>query len=172
MSLFKDDYFGKEEAEKYGSLIIEQLAGKTVSKRKDTAEFPGGLIYEANILQIDTWDLLKALEGMCHTKDALEIDDSTYKVRRKSLAETIVKAFLDSKEIVPVYVKRADGMIDPMQNVFLSTSLSRSEMSECMKKLVPEWNVMLRYGNYHANNASFKGYWVFSKGMNKEEVRR
>jgi len=73
--------FGKEEADKYGDLIAEKLKGKTVSKRKDKAEEPGGLIYEANELGMeDFWDLLKALEGMCSQGRAEEIDDSTYLV--------------------------------------------------------------------------------------------
>ena len=75
------DYFGKEQAEKYGDLIAENLSGKTVSKRKDLAEQPGGLIYEAEQLGIDMWDLLEALEGMCYQGRASEIDDSTYKVK-------------------------------------------------------------------------------------------
>ena len=73
-------YFGDEAAAKYGELIQSKLAGKTVSKRRDTAEEPGGLIYEANKLGIDMWDLLEALEGMCYEGRAQEIDDSTYRV--------------------------------------------------------------------------------------------
>ena len=76
-----DDYFGKEQADKYGDLIAENLSGQTVSKRKDLAEQSGGLIYEANLLGIDMWDLLEALEGMCYQGRAIEIDDSTYKVK-------------------------------------------------------------------------------------------
>ena len=60
-----DDYFGQTAAAAYGDLISDNLKGKTVSKRKDTANEPGGLIYEANELDIDMWDLLEALEGMC-----------------------------------------------------------------------------------------------------------
>lgn len=74
-----DFYFGKEEAEKYGDLICEKLASQKISKRKDRAEAPGGLIYEANKLGIaDFFDLLKALEGLCYQGRAQEIDDSTY----------------------------------------------------------------------------------------------
>ena len=73
--------FGKEKAEKYGELIIQNLSGKTVSKRVEGAEKEGGLIYEANKLGIDMWDLLEALEGMCRIGKAEEIDDSTYLVR-------------------------------------------------------------------------------------------
>lgn len=77
----RDDlYFGQEQADKYGDLICEQLAGKTVSKRKDKAKEPGGLIYEADKLGIDMWDLLEALEGLCYQGKASEIDDSTYQV--------------------------------------------------------------------------------------------
>lgn len=73
--------FGKEKVEKYGDLIIQNLSGKTVSKRVEGAEKEGGLIYEANKLGIDMWDLLEALEGMCCIGKAEEIDDSTYLVR-------------------------------------------------------------------------------------------
>ena len=76
----KDSYFGEEKAKEYGDMIAEKLAGKTVSKRKDTAEQSGGLIYEANKHGIGMWDLLEALEGMCHEGRAREINDSTYKV--------------------------------------------------------------------------------------------
>ncbi len=72
---------GKEKAERYGKQITSALSGKTVSKRKDKAEQPGGLIYEAKLLGIDMWDLLEALEGMCYVGTAVEIDDSTYLVR-------------------------------------------------------------------------------------------
>lgn len=73
--------FGLEKAEKYGSLISTRLSRKTISKRKDKAEEPGGLIYEAYELGIDMWDLLEALEGMCYLGKAREIDDSTYWVK-------------------------------------------------------------------------------------------
>lgn len=73
-------YFGKDAADKYGNLIADHLKGKSVSKRKSTANAPGGLIYEANKLGIDMWDLLEALEGMCADGRAEEIDDSTYKI--------------------------------------------------------------------------------------------
>lgn len=75
-----DRYFGETAAKKYGDLIVQKLISKTVSKRKDRAEQPGGLIYEANKLGIDMWDLLEALEGLCHQGRAIEIDDSTYEV--------------------------------------------------------------------------------------------
>jgi len=73
--------FGKEKAEKYGKRITAALSGKTVSKRKDKAKDPGGLVYEAKQLGMDIWDLLEALEGMCSEGTAEEIDDSTYLVR-------------------------------------------------------------------------------------------
>lgn len=73
--------FGEEEAKKYGDKVSAALSGKTVSKRKDRAEEPGGLIYEAKHLDMDMWDLLKCLEGMCYVGRAAEIDDSTYLVR-------------------------------------------------------------------------------------------
>lgn len=73
-------YFGKEAFEKYGDLVKDNLSGKTVSKRIALANDPGGLIYEADMLGIDKFDLLECLEGMCYNGLAQEIDDSTYKV--------------------------------------------------------------------------------------------
>lgn len=73
--------FGLPEAKKYGKQIQKALSGKTVSKRKDKAEEPGGLIYEADKLGLNMWDLLRALEGMCYLRMADEIDDSTYKIK-------------------------------------------------------------------------------------------
>lgn len=75
-----DEYYGQTAAATYGDLIADRLRGKSVSKRRDTANEPGGLIYEANKLGIDMWDLLEALEGMCNEGRAREIDDSTYKI--------------------------------------------------------------------------------------------
>ena len=75
--------FGTEEALIYGSAISGALSGKTVSKRRELADEPGGLAYEANALGIDMWDLLRALEGMCRSGDVQEIDDSTYLIGGK-----------------------------------------------------------------------------------------
>lgn len=75
-----DLYFGQVAFEKYGDLVLRELNGKTVSKSKALAKEPGGLIYEANKLGIDLYDLLEALEGMCYNGTAREIDDSTYRV--------------------------------------------------------------------------------------------
>ena len=75
-----DEYYGQTAAATYGDLIADRLKGRAVSKRRDTANEPGGLIYEANKLGIDIWDLLEALEGMCNEGRAREIDDSTYKI--------------------------------------------------------------------------------------------
>lgn len=75
-----DEYYGQTAAATYGDLIADRLKGRAVSKRRDTANEPGGLIYEANKLGIDMWDLLEALEGMCNEGRAREIDDSTYKI--------------------------------------------------------------------------------------------
>ena len=76
-------FFGKEEAQKYGAIVKKQLSGKIISKRKVDDGKPGSLRYESELLQIDGFDLftlLETLEGMCHTGDAVEIDDSHYKV--------------------------------------------------------------------------------------------
>lgn len=75
-----DFYYGKSEYEQYGDQVSKVLKGQTISKRIDKAEEPGGLIYEANELGMDMWDLLACLEGMCHNGKATEIDDSTYMI--------------------------------------------------------------------------------------------
>ena len=80
MGRYDDEYYGQTAAATYGDLIADRLKGKSVSKRRDTANEPGGLIYEANKLGIDMWNLLEALEGMCNEGRAREIDDSTYKI--------------------------------------------------------------------------------------------
>ena len=77
----EDRYFGEIASKKYGQLICDNLTGQKISKRKSTANGPGGLIYEAEQLGIGMWDLLEALEGMCADGRAVEIDDSTYLVR-------------------------------------------------------------------------------------------
>ena len=75
-------YFGKDEFEKYGQLVSDNLSEHTISKRADWPDDkPGGLVYEAKQLGIDDfYDLLGCLEGMCHNRMAREIDDSTYLV--------------------------------------------------------------------------------------------
>lgn len=81
--LYKDKwYFGKEEFEKYGQDVYDQLEGCTVSKRRDLAYDEGGLAYEADMLGMDMFDLLRTLEGLCYNGMAREIDDSTYLVER------------------------------------------------------------------------------------------
>lgn len=78
---FSWGYFGKEEFEKYGQLVKDQCSGMIISKCRDEANLPNGLIYEANRIGIeDFYDFLKALEGMCYNGWAEEIDDSHYKV--------------------------------------------------------------------------------------------
>lgn len=93
-------YFGMEQSHKYGDMIAKELAGKTISKRIDLGEQPGGLVYEANKLGIDMWDLLEALEGMCYEGRAREIDDSTYLVTGNdstSIDSDNINEFLDTK---------------------------------------------------------------------------
>lgn len=73
-------YFGKNEYEKYGQMISKKLAGHIISKRISDSKNPGGLEHTAKLLQIDMWDLLGALEGMCHNGMAEEINDSEYRI--------------------------------------------------------------------------------------------
>lgn len=75
-----NDYFGKEQYEKYHDIVSDALSGRTVSKAIADANYFGGLMYEANKLNIDMWDLLACLEGMCYNGEAREINDSTYLV--------------------------------------------------------------------------------------------
>ena len=76
------DYFGQEMAELWGDKIQKYCKGMNISKRIDLAEQPGGVIYEAERIGIsDFYDLIEALEGMCHDGRAVEVDDSTYRVR-------------------------------------------------------------------------------------------
>lgn len=75
-----DDYYGKEQAEKYSEMIYLKLGGHEITKKISEAEKKGGLRYEADRLGIDMYDLLKALEGMCHRNEACEIEDGTYLV--------------------------------------------------------------------------------------------
>ena len=79
-------YFGKEEYEQYGDLVARELSGKTISKRIDLSDEPGGIGYEADQLGIDLYDLLRCLEGMCYNGKAEEIDDSTYRVASRKKA--------------------------------------------------------------------------------------
>lgn len=110
----RDSYFGKEQAEQYGDLIADKLAGKTISKRVDISEEPGGLVYEADRLGIDKWDLLEALEGMCYQGRAREIDDSTYKVMASRTMKS-VKASVDEDDryelIERKSIKDSDGFM-------------------------------------------------------------
>ncbi len=70
-----------EKADKYSSKIASVLSKKTVSKQRDVAFSPGGLVYEAKELEIDPWDLLEALEGMCLIGKAVVIDKFTYLIK-------------------------------------------------------------------------------------------
>lgn len=72
------DYFGQAAAEKYGDMIFDRLYGSYISKAKDRADRPLGIEWTADWLGIDMWDLLEALEGMCHDGRAREVNDSTY----------------------------------------------------------------------------------------------
>ena len=78
-----DNYFGELAAFNHGDKIAEAYLGKTISKRKNKANAPGGLKYEADQLGIDMFELLEALEGMCADGRAREFDtpeDSYYEI--------------------------------------------------------------------------------------------
>lgn len=81
-----DNYFGEHAAFQHGDMIAENYLGKTISKRKTNAHGPGGLVYEAQQLGIDHFELLEALEGMCadgRAKEYDESEDSYYRIISK-----------------------------------------------------------------------------------------
>lgn len=132
-----DEYFGKTAAATYGDLIADRLRGKSVSKRRDTANEPGGLIYEANKLGIDMWDLLEALEGMCNEGRAREIDDSTYKILGAS--------DLADEEDLP----QADQEYDSAK-----TSINSNKLPAIYHMItLPEGSVGIDYGGGKFDNA-------------------
>lgn len=94
-----DNYYGEEEANKYGAKIIQALRGKTITKRRDKSNQPGGLEYEAKKLGIDMWDFLRALEGLCYQGKAEETSDSTYRIK-DSKVKDILEIYDDTLIIV------------------------------------------------------------------------
>lgn len=72
--------FGAVEAKKYGDLIYRTYKGQEISKAIAKANQPGGLTYSANKIGLSTFQMLKALEGMCADGLATYVDDSTYYV--------------------------------------------------------------------------------------------
>ena len=132
-----DEYYGQTAAATYGDLIADRLRGKSVSKRRDTANEPGGLIYEANKLGIDMWDLLEALEGMCNEGRAREIDDSTYKILGAS--------DLADEEDLP----QADQEYDSAK-----TSINSNKLPAIYHMItLPEGSVGIDYGGGKFDNA-------------------
>jgi len=94
-----DNYYGEEEANKYGAKIIQALRGKIITKRRDKSNQPGGLEYEAKKLGIDMWDFLRALEGLCYQGKAEETSDSTYRIK-DSIVKDILEIYDDTLIIV------------------------------------------------------------------------
>ena len=132
-----DEYYGQTAAATYGDLIADRLKGRAVSKRRDTANEPGGLIYEANKLGIDMWDLLEALEGMCSEGRAREIDDSTYKILGAS--------DLADEEDLP----QADQEYDSAK-----TSINSNKLPAIYHMItLPEGSVGIDYGGGKFDNA-------------------
>ena len=72
--------FGAVEADRYGSMIYRAYGGQKISKAIAKANQPGGLTYSANKIGLSTFQMLKALEGMCADGRVTCVDDSTYYV--------------------------------------------------------------------------------------------
>lgn len=143
-------HFGLKKAKKFGDMICKKLSGKTVSKNKMLAKQPGGLIYEANKLGIDMWDLLEALEGMCYQGRAREIDDSTYKVLGNCARQS--KKVNSSTE---VNIRPGDEEIiygDPDCMFGDGSDISLSEIKEY-------WNSNSTNDPTLAQYSSFKDWW-------------
>lgn len=79
-----NDYFGKEEFEKFGKFVYSVLEGRAISKSRDLADRVGGLRHEAEMLGMDMFDLLRTIEGLCYNNMAFEVNDSTYVVCKPS----------------------------------------------------------------------------------------
>lgn len=70
--------YGVEKAREYGEKIRLLLGGKVITKSREQAYEDGGLIKEAKRLDMDMWDLLEAIEGLCSMGKAMEMDDTRY----------------------------------------------------------------------------------------------
>ena len=140
--------FGAEAAAKYGDLISQELGGMTVSKRKDLANEPGGLIYEADRIGLgDYRDLLEALEGMCRDGRAAEIDPSTYKVfgpANVENTESIEAAIVSDDDYY-------DDMSDPDNYEFIDTKSVHDTdgflTDYTMYRYIPEDSYVFVYGD-------------------------
>lgn len=75
-----EEYFGQAAFEKYGKLVFDSLRGMAISKAKSDIDKPNGLRFEAKVLCMDMFDLLRCLEGMCYNGLAYEVNDHTYVV--------------------------------------------------------------------------------------------
>lgn len=111
-----DWYYGKEEADKYKDLILDNLSGKTISKNRYFAHDKGGIIYEAEKLGIGTFELLRALEGGCYQGWVKEIDDSTYKVTPSSWGSWDDKVVLYGESLKEGANDRLRQIAEPLAN--------------------------------------------------------
>lgn len=134
-----DEYFGQIAYDKYGDMILSKLNGKKISKRRDKAEEPGGLIYESKQLGIDLWDLLEALEGMCHNGTAREIDDSTYRVGKIGVKSSTNITSSKTVVIDPVTIP---NIRKAMRNI------SRDDYGTTL--LIPGWGQIKKVGKRYA----------------------
>ena len=154
-----DDYFGQTAAATYGDLISDNLKGKTVSKRKDTANEPGDLIYEANELDMDMWDLLEALEGMCRQGRAREIDDSTYEILGASNASS--NSRLDQK------VNASQSYLDRIEELMEQGLDEETASREAYAEFYPDDYDADDYDDSiyssESSNINNMKYWYFTK---------
>lgn len=129
-----------EQTEKYGDLVTEKLTGKTVSKSIEKGEQPGGLVYEANKLGIDMWDLLGALEGLCYLGRAVEIDDSTY----------FVGSYKDYLESIGEDLEEDYTLVGQDGNAFALMGYTSRCMKECgLRDEIDEMRERAMSGDYY-----------------------
>lgn len=110
----REDYFGKEAYEKYGSALQEKYGGKKITKRIDMADTPEGLRTVAKELGAkDEFEMVEALEGMARNGKAKEISDGVFEISGNSLQQ------------------RYSGTIDYLQK---TTNMSMEEILDLLRK--------------------------------------
>lgn len=76
------------------------------------------------------------------------------------IREKVIKEFIDSKDIVPLYILSEEGI--PSQGVFLSTDFSKNAVDAKIHEKFPDIKYALEPGVYNASATSFSGYWFIA----------